>query len=56
MNLYKEVIDILLRAKVSNEYFNPRFINTLLQAYEDADKFDEVPYELLDRSYDMWSR
>jgi len=58
MNLSKELINVLEKAKESGEYFNPYIIQGVLNGIEEgcpeADKL--ISKELHEWAQDMWSR
>lgn len=56
MNLYKELEDLLVKAKESNEYFNPRVLSKLYEIIESHnDEYDD-DWVINDWIQNMWSR
>ena len=60
MNLYDELEKLLMKAKETNEYFNP---NTLTQLYELCVDHDLIDHKEFDKDWvlsdwisNMWSR
>ena len=58
MDLHKELIQLLERAKATDEYFNPHLLSDILTAIENTHFSDDniIPDELNKWAQDMWSR
>lgn len=60
MDLNKEIIDALYKARASKEYFNPFFVPDILTALRDYDPvstgYEKEIEELFDWCDDLWQR
>lgn len=54
MNLADELIEVIRRAKASNEYHNPHLLVAVAQAIEECNGQDSVPDWVWDYAKDMY--
>ena len=55
MDIYKELLALLYKAKEVDEYFNPHALHGIIEVIEDAGHADLIPDEIYEWVRNMWS-